>query len=526
MRYSPKINQPQPLRQATRHRQGVVLFMVVSIILMMSLLVYAFLISMQAQSQAATQAGDQLQARQAAFSAREILCQFLESPYSDRMPLNESTPGESPLDSILMNFEGELPEELTARGFVLSGLTSFQSGVVNESAKINLQTLVSLDQANPGWGREVLLRLPEMTESIADHLLDWMDPDDEAREFGAESEFYLENFGFTPRNSVPPTLLEFTKIPEIKPEWISGVRSQPAQVDPFDNSNRKTDLAVESPPWSHFLTVNSAERNETFTGEPRLYLNGSNLAEIHTILTKKINIETANFVILARQYGTESQTSQGISNSSLAMKQPGEITIDLTQPAQFEISSLLDLLGTTVRIGDLESESIESESTETATYVQSPFSGQNTTLNESLESFLDGTTVFGAKTILGRVNISKAPREVLLSVPGIDEELASQIISTRRNHETTAKTSFWLLDAGLITMEQMKSISPYITQRGEICQALVGGRSDAISAPVVFETLLDATGETTRQIYSRRIVETHSIREFLNRLENNQSRKP
>ena len=43
-----------------------------------------------------------------------------------------------------------------------------------------------------------------MTEAIADAILDWIDPDDAPRPFGAEAEYY-QGLGvpYVPRNGVP-----------------------------------------------------------------------------------------------------------------------------------------------------------------------------------------------------------------------------------------------------------------------------------------------------------------------------------
>jgi hypothetical protein len=56
-------------------------------------------------------------------------------------------------------------------------------GVVDEDSKVNINTA----------SRDVLLRLPEMTEAIADCILDWIDVDDESRRFGAERPYYENN---------------------------------------------------------------------------------------------------------------------------------------------------------------------------------------------------------------------------------------------------------------------------------------------------------------------------------------------
>ncbi|MDA7541360.1 type II secretion system protein GspK [bacterium] len=488
-----------------RNRSGVVLFMVVAIILMMTLLTYGFLISMRTQNLAAANAGNQLQARQAAFSAREIVCSLLEDSLASRFAVGGLEHNPMLFSEIRLLFAGEDREDFSSGGFVLSNLTDRRMGIINESAKINLQTLLSHDANSPGFGRDCLMRLPRMTESIADHILDWIDKDDEPREFGAETEYYRDNNGILPRNATPPTLSEFENIPDVTREMIFGASSQ----NPNDNQIGQVgeDASI---PWSRFLTVRSAERNETYEGLQRAHLNSTDLFELHTSLVELIDVETANFVILARQYGIQSRTKSDNGTGSSSAKSPSGYPIDLTIPPVYEIESLLEIVGATIRIEDVEAP-------ENSIVVASPYSGQTTNLDQRLETFLDETTVSRKLVIQGRVNINLAPLEVLLSVPGIDEELANQILAVREGQKHNSKTCFWLLSNRLVNMEQMKSLIPSITNRGEIASFMFGGWSHPNDAPMVYDAMVDATGKTSKQLFCRRIVETKQINDFFNK---------
>jgi len=497
-----------------RNRSGVVLFMVVAIILMMTLLTYGFLISMRTQNLAAATAGNQLQARQAAFSAREIVCSLLEDSLASRFAVGGLEHNPMLFSEIRLLFAGEDREDFSSGGFVLSNLTDRRMGIINESAKINLQTLLSHDANSPGFGRDCLMRLPRMTESIADHILDWIDKDDEPREFGAETEYYRDNNGILPRNATPPTLSEFENIPDVTREMIFGASSQ----NPNDNQNGSPKETIQigqvgedaSIPWSRFLTVRSAERNETYEGLQRVHLNSTDLFELHTSLVELIDVETANFVILARQYGIQSRTKSDNGTGSSSAKSPSGYPIDLTIPPVYEIESLLEIVGATIRIEDVEAP-------ENSIVVASPYSGQTTNLDQRLETFLDETTVSRKLVIQGRVNINLAPLEVLLSVPGIDEELANQILAVREGQKHNSKTCFWLLSNRLVNMEQMKSLIPSITNRGEIASFMFGGWSHPNDAPMVYDAMVDATGKTSKQLFCRRIVETKQINDFFNK---------
>lgn len=504
----------KPLQIRIPNRSGVVLFMVVAIILMMTLLTYGFLISMRTQNLAAANAGDQLQARQAAFSAREIVCSLLEDSLASRFAVGGLQHNPIVFGEIPLLFDGEDQDDFSSRGFVLSNLTDLRMGIINESTKINLQILLSHDANSPGFGRDCLMRLPRMTESMADHILDWIDEDNEPREFGAETEYYRENNGVLPRNSTPPTLSEFENIPDVTREMIFGFSSQNSNLN--QNGSPKEAFQIgqvgedASIPWSHFLTVRSAERNETYEGLQRVHLNSTDLFALHTSLVELVDVETANFVILARQYGIQSKTESDDGAGSSPAKSPSGYPIDLSIPPAYEIESLFEIVGATIRIGD-------EEDPENSIVVASPYSGQTTNIDQRLETFLDGTTVSSELVIQGRVNINLAPLEVLLSVPGIDEELANQVLAVREGQKRSSKTCFWLLSNRLVNMEQMKGLIPFITNRGEIGSFVFGGWSHPNDAPIVYEAMVDATGKTSKQLFCRRIVETKQVNDVFNK---------
>lgn len=488
--------------RVNRKRRGIVLFMVVAIVLMMTFLTYAFLLAMRTQNLAASQAGDQLQARQAAFSAREMVCGYLEDSLQGRHAIGGMYDNEQQFKDIQLQLEGEEADEFTPSGAVLADPTGQKFGIQNESAKINLKKLLELDVANPGWGRECLMRLPRMTETLADHILDWIDADEESRELGAESDFYLEEFGFRARNDIPLTLEELAKIPGIEPELLFGNergRNAPTEGPEFDE---------EFPPWSEFLTVRSAERNETYEGRPRINLNSTGLFDLHTSLVELTNVDIANFVILARQFGLAGLSEDSAGKLDAQIRTPSEYALDLSIAPQFEFESSLDVIGAMIQIGD------ESEESGNPILIGSPFV-RNGAMDELLNAFLDGTDTGEEKILSGRVNVMLASPEVLKSVPGMDDELVGQVLANREGLRNGAKNCFWLLENRLVKMEQMKLLMPHITVRGEVCRFVCTGRSHSSLAPVAFKSIVDATGETARLVSNQKIIDTRSLQTIM-----------
>lgn len=517
-------------------RRGVVLFVVVTVVLLITLLTYGFLISMRNQNLAAAHAGDRLQSRQAAFSARVRVCSLLESSLAERMADGGLSNNES-LRRIELRFdrENELDDpEFVIWGRVLADLTTLRPGVLDESARIHLASLLRWELQVPGSGRAALKQLPGMTDETADRILDWIDEDDVPREFGAESDFYAEAGGPLPRNAIPPDLRELENIPGIPRGAFSLQGADPGNASlgntSLDNAGRSNvgrkgtnqgmqgsrsafgEIPEEEMGWGRYLTVHSAERNESSTGEPRVLLNGSDLFEVHQALAERVNVEVANYVVLARQHGIEPPTENASSLSETNSRSASEVTIDFTVPPDFEFSSLLELIDTRVIIGS------GSDDDSDRIVIRSPFTKSDLMARgDLLNSFLDNASIFKESVIRGRVNIRTAPREVLLAIPGIDEELADRIVSQRESETLNHIDCFWLLTNRLITMEQMKVLETYLTCRGDVCRFVAVGQAGRGSPLMAYEVMLDSSGKSCRQIYCRRFVQTHELK---TRLEN------
>ena len=72
-------------------------------------------------------------------------------------------------------------------------------------------------------GRAMLLKLPGMTIEIADAILDWIDDDDEPREYGAEIDFYSTlTPPYSPQNGPLKTIEELLLVRGITPDMLFG----------------------------------------------------------------------------------------------------------------------------------------------------------------------------------------------------------------------------------------------------------------------------------------------------------------
>ncbi len=481
-------------------RRGVVLVVVTVVILLISLAAFGFLVQMQGENLAARARGDMLQASAVASSGREYLAAILEAARASRPEGGDYRDQPEVFGALLVDGqEDDRDEERQGRCCLLVATTSvdatrpFRFGYENESTKLHLQSLVDWDRRRTGAGRTALMHLPGMDESTADAILDWVDTDEEPREFGAEADYYASlNPSYRPRNACPPTLEELLLVRGVTREKLLGFDVN-ANFRVDGSEQRLAEDAVDAAaseaavPWVHLLTVYSGERNESFDGQARIYLNGDELGQLHQQLAVAFEPGWANFIVAYRQYGPFSGSGEAEDASSH--------TIDLTQPGKRRIRSPLELIGIRVALPD---------GSESKIILESPFSSDETEMREYLPRLMDAVSVRRSPFMVGRVNINLAPPEVLAGIPGMDSDLVERLIGARTltaAEDPARRHPVWLLTEGVVDLTRMRQLLPYLTTGGDVGRAQIIGYYDTRSPVVRFETVVDATRTPARQLY-------------------------
>jgi len=120
---------------------------------------------------------------------------------------------------------------------------------------------------------------------------------------------------------------------------------------------------------------------------------------------------------------------------------------------------------------------------------------------------MDNMTTQTAQVLPGRININQAPRVVLAGIPGMTPELVDEIIAQREmdpaQAESHRKYETWLLSEGLVTLEEMKALMPFICGSGRVYRAQVVGYFDQEGPDARFEAILDATKTRCRVLFWR-----------------------
>ena len=590
-----------------RSRRGMILLVVLVVIALCAMAAITFSELMMAEREAANISVRKVQARMLADSGLEAARMFLlQTPDVQKQGGGVyDNPGR--FRGVLVT-QGATPRTcgrftIVAPRIDEGGAGGVRFGLEDESTKLNLNILAALDQKVPGSGRQILMGLPGMTEDIADAILDWIDQDDEPREFGAEIETYSATEpGYAPRNGPLTTVEELLLVRGVTPTLLFGVDANrngvadrgepdPQSMAGVDNSDHSMDRG-----WAPYLTLYSMESNLQPDGvTPRINLNQSDMQQLYTNLEAVLGAQAATFIVAYRQNGPVQQQSGstttnpsqnptswktpaptgiqlagrsegglialhplalftgvlaqaptggsggskgggstgstqgagtgtgktsggasgsaskgasgtgsgGASGSSGSTTSKGAATgeLDLTQPGKKNLTNVLELIGAQVQV--------KFKGANQATTLDSPFPNDPTAMGTYLPTLLDYVTTNPNKTIPGRIDINQAPRVVLQGIPGMTPDILEQILSQRQSdpaqRDDSQRYETWLLSKGIVDLEQMKALLPFVCAGGCIYRVQVVGYFDAEGPEARIEAVIHAGTQPPRVIFWRDI---------------------
>ncbi len=386
-----------------------------------------------------------------------------------------------------------------------------QYGLLNESAKLNVNGL-ALDLANAETSRERLMRLPGMTAQIADAILDWIDPDDSARNSGAERNWYLSaRASRLPPGRPFPELSELLAVRGVTQEllfgedtngngWLDECEDDGAITPPLDNADGHLERG-----WSEFLTVVGAESNYRDSQRMKIHLNDNNLVNLYDQLLPELGPTATTFIVALRLDGPRQQgdaqrdsadderaerlrTSQQRlkdqlernSTSGQARRAQSRGGLDLSAQPSFVIGSMADLINCevlTIINGQQE-------------LVKSPWDiSQVETAIARLERVC---TTQPGQQLMQRINVLQASEIVLRTIPGIDANKAKAIVAGRQNARRRESIG-WLVRDGLLSLEQLRLTAPYMTTGGDVWSGNSIGTALETPSLVSIHFVLDAS---------------------------------
>ena len=515
-------------RPCCARRHGTVLIVVLIVVVMIGLAGLGFVSMMSTEHKAIHVQGDELLLRTMAGSGEELLGAFLQQSAEDREAGGGAydNPGLFRGQIVFEDSQSQRRGRVSIVAPLLRNdqIVGMRFGAANESARLNLATVLRWDYERPGAGREALMSLPGMSESTADAILDWIDADMERRQFGAEEDYYAGlNLPYGPRNSVPASLEELLLVRGVTRDLMFGGDADfNHHVDLAETVDAQSRAGAYRPgsqlTWASLITVHSAQRNRTPRGTARIDLNDSDLGRLYGRLAEVFDERRARFIVLYRQYGPfdEPFPPPGVSQERPRQNVDPQLLdryeLDLRIRGDYRLASVLDLIDARVQLpvaadrapAQPRDEDVP-EDEPAYEIVAGPFLHDLQAMQEYLPSLLDETTVDAADVIYGRVNLNQAPLAVLRAVPELDASTAERILSRRdtpgATRDPNRRYPTWLLTEGLVDLPTMKRLMPDLTCGGDVFRAQIVSYFDAEESAARAELVLDATGTPPRRVY-------------------------
>jgi DNA uptake protein ComE-like DNA-binding protein len=186
-------------------------------------------------------------------------------------------------------------------------------GVTDEGGKINLNVLM---QQDPTGSRlyVTLMLLPNMTQEIANSIIDWLDPDNTPRDGGAEDDYYMAlSPPYHVKNGPLESIEELLLVKGVTPQLLFGNDlNRNGIIDPEEDDGS----GPYALGWAQYLTVWSRETNADPTGNALIYLNNSDLQSLYSSLSSQVDDSVARYVILYLQNGGQSTDPTPSPNGS------------------------------------------------------------------------------------------------------------------------------------------------------------------------------------------------------------------
>ncbi len=497
---------------------------VLVIIVLLALGAYTFTEMSVAENEATTMYGRSVLARAFAESGIDVAANALADP-AQRQQVDPVLNRPDLFSAVLMRnadvargrgrFSVIAPAEHDQTGATL------RFGLTDESGKLNLNTILNFaanSNLSDDTTRAFFLQLPNMTNDVADAILDWIDSDDNPRQYGAEAEYYLAlPQPYRPANGILTSLDDLLLVRGVTPALLYGEDlNRNGIMDPGEDLNGD---GYFDRGWSAYLTIYSAERNVQTDGTLRVNVNQQSLPQLYEQLQALYGDTIAQFVVAYRINGQRSASTgrggggasssggskSGGGGSSSSSSTPAGNTVQLggmsvpaTAGTYNSIKSIYQLVGASTR-GNINGKNVT---------LTSPWANTASSMAQNLPDILDKLTLVDDAFIQGRINVNQAPYEVLMGIPNMTEDLARQIVAAQSlgvssaasgSAQSSRATTAWLVVEGLVsTATTMAQLDPYITAHGAVYRAQSIGYFDEGGPFVRLEAVIDGSVDPPR----------------------------
>lgn len=436
-----------PPRSASRHAPGFVLVGVLIVVMLLSMIALSLMFRMRSEETAGATGSASEQGWATAMSGvREAMRQASAFQPGDTTWMDAP---ERFKDRVLYDDGGE---EWRWTLYSANPEGGIRFGLTDEGSKLNLNAATT----------SMVSRLPGLKTSLTDALLDFVDDDDVPRPEGAEQEYYNAlPQPYRIHNGPLSTVEQLLLVRGFTPAVVLGEdANRNFSLDPNEDDGDEREPPDDAdgrlqPGLLPLLTVYSREPNTDRTGRRRFNLNTPDAA-----LTDTNDLPPA-FVAFVSELGASKS-----------------VVLD---PAE--------LLEATVTLKGAD--------------------GQDRAVptgvgKESMALVLDRFTGSAEAELVGRINVNTAPASVLQLVPGIDNALAENILSARRNLPAERRSSVaWIHIENLVEADRFREIAPFLTTRSLQYRFNVVGYGARSGKFRVLEAVIDVASPPARLVYLR-----------------------
>ncbi len=210
-----------------------------------------------------------------------------------------------------------------------------------------------------------------------------------------------------------------------------------------------------------------------------------------------------------RSASAGSSGSQGSGGSSLPPAGQSIVAgINVTKGPTYTVKSLYELFGARTS-GTVNA---------TRTSLTSPLANTAAAIQENVAHIMEALTLTDTPYIDGRININLAPREILVGLPPlasnpslVDSIVGAQIKNSSGQSSTPLppdrQTTAWLVTTGLISVNQLEQLDPFITARGDVFHFQSIGYFDGGGPTARVEAVIDATQVPPQVVFMRDLTE-------------------
>lgn len=506
----------------SKPKRGFFLVLVLLVVVVATLSVYSFTGVMIAYDDAAYLSGDLVRARVAGDSGAQAIRMILADPKIMRDDMGGVYNNPNLFQAIAVSNQDpanvcdfSVPAPDLNENGMLSGI---RFGLQDESARLNLNTLIVLDENSEGLmaamtllsGGEdtgevpasiasaLLLGLPNMTEEIADSILDWLDEDDEPRPYGAEIEYYSGlPTPYEPTNGPISSVEELLLVSGMTPTLLFGAdTNRNGMLDP--DEQQRFNVSVDTPGalgLASYFTIYGQEANKQRDGSFRVNINSDDLEVLYEDLSAALGDELyASFICAYRMSGASS-SSLSAATAAGNTQNTGDATdggiwtadllenFDLSAGGGIQFNQVIDLIDATVTVQN---------GGDSVTY-QSPFGFL--TAAAYLPLIMDKLVTSDTPAMPGRINVNECPAELLYGIPFLTEEQVGMILETRQSASDDENRFYetWLMVEGIATLDEMRNLVPLLCGGGDVYRAQIVGYFESSGLSHRQEVIIDAT---------------------------------